>query len=73
MPEQPAEIKKLLDVATSMDYPLKLRLEAMQSIARIGSHEVLLALLEIAGNEAFGRQQRELALNLAMKIVKKSR
>jgi len=73
MPEQAAELKKLVDVASSMEYPDRLRMEAVQSIGRIGTHEALLALLEMAGNERLIRHQRELALNIAMKIVKSNR
>ncbi len=73
MPEQPVELKKLVDVATSMEYPSKLRQEAIQSMSRIGSHEALLALLALAGNERLLRQERELALKFAMKMVKSSR
>lgn len=73
MPEQPMELKKLVEVATGMEYPSKLRMEAIQAIGKIGTHEALLALLEMAGNEGLIRKERELALRFAMKVVKSSR
>lgn len=72
MTEQSPEVKKLAEIANSMDYPPKLRSGAIESLSRIGTHEALLALLEMAGNEAMTRQDRELALKHAAKIVKSS-
>ena len=73
MPEQPVEITKLVAVATSMDYPANLRMEAVDTIGRMGTHEALLALLQIAGNQDLMRHEREQALKYATKIVKSSR
>jgi hypothetical protein len=73
MPEKPAELTKLVAVAASMDYPANLRMEAVDTIGRMATHEALLALLEIAGNQGLVRQEREQALKHAMKIVKSSR
>jgi hypothetical protein len=72
MPERPAELQRLADVATSMEYPVNMRMEAIDSIGKMGSHEALLVLLEIAGNEGMLRQERERALKHAAKIVKSS-
>ena len=72
MPERPAELQKLIDVATSRDYPVNLRMEAIDTMGKIGTHEALQVLLEIAGNESLQRQERERALKYAMKIVKSS-
>ena len=44
----------------------------VETIGKTGSHEALLALLELAGNEGLIRKERELALKHAMKIVKSS-
>jgi hypothetical protein len=47
-------------------------MEAIKEIGKINTHEALLVLLELAGNERLIKQERELALNFAMKIVKSS-
>lgn len=72
MTEYPSELQKLIEVATSVDYPLNMRNEAVDTIGRIGTHDALQVLLEIAGNDNLVKQERERALKQAMKIVKNS-
>ena len=72
MAEQSSELKKLADVATDLEYPTKLRTGALETLGKIGTHEALLILLEIAGNEKLIRQERELALKHAGGIIKSS-
>ena len=70
MAEQTDELKKLSAIATSLEYPPNVRTEVIQSIGKIATHEALLALLDLAGNEGLMRKDRELALKYATKIVK---
>ena len=70
MAEQPDELKKLVTVATDLEYPAKVRLETIESIGRIGTHDALLALLNLVANEQLPKRDRELALKHASKIIK---
>lgn len=72
MSDQPGELKKLAAIAADMELSSNIRVKVLESIGRIGTHEALLALLEIAGNEGLLRQERELALKLSLQIVKSS-
>ena len=67
------EIKKLAAIATDMDLSSDLRTNAVKSIGNIGTHEALLALLELVANEKLTTDERELALKQARNIVKSSR
>lgn len=70
MAEQPDELQKLVAVATDMVMAAKLRDNAVKLIGDIGTHEALLALLDLTANENLTKDERELALKQAMKIVK---
>lgn len=70
MTEPSPEVKRLAEIANSMEYPPKLRSGAIESLSRIGTHEALMVLLAMAGNESMTKQDRELALKHAAKIVK---
>ena len=72
MAEQP-ELKKLVAIITDTEFTTDLRIRAIEQIGRIGSHEALLALLEIIANERLTTKEREFALERAKKIVKSSR
>ena len=73
MTEQPDELKKLVAVATDLGYPAKVRTETIESIGNIGTHHALLALLGLAANEQLTREERELALKRARKIIRSVR
>ena len=73
MAEQPNELKSVAAVATNMELPSKLRIGALETLGRIGTHEALLTLLEIAGNDGLIRQEREIALKQALQIIKSGR
>jgi len=73
MAEQPSELKKLADIATDMELTSDMRTKAIETIGKIATHEALLALLIMAGNEGLIRQERELALKQAMQIVKSNK
>jgi hypothetical protein len=65
------ELQKLCGLAADMTLTEKIRHQAMQSIADIGSHEALLVLLDLAANKNLTVKDRELALKYAKNIVKK--
>ncbi|MFC1862173.1 hypothetical protein ACFLT4_04825 [Chloroflexota bacterium] len=73
MAEQPEDIKKLVTVATDLGLSAKLRVKSVDLIGDVGTHDALLALLDLAANEQLTREERELALKYAMKIVKAGR
>ncbi|MFC1921137.1 hypothetical protein ACFLYQ_05375 [Chloroflexota bacterium] len=70
MAEIPDELKKLVDVATDMVLPLKVRNDTVKYIGNIGTREALLALLELAANEKLTKNEREQALKYAKDIIK---
>ena len=70
MAEQPDELKKLVAVATDLVLSAKLRTKSIELIGNIGTHEALLALLDLAANEQLTRVERELALKHARGILK---
>ncbi len=70
MPEQSDELKKLVAVATDLVLSSKLRTKSIELIGNIGTHEALLALLELAANDQLTRGERELTLKYAGKIIK---
>lgn len=73
MAEQPEELKKLAAIATDLELSTQLRTKALETLGRIGTHEALHVLLDIAGNDRLIRQEREIAIKHAMQIIKSSR
>ena len=73
MAEQPNELKKLATIATDLEISSELRIKAAEQISRIGTHEALLVLLELAANEKLIRKEREFALKKAGAIIKSGR
>ncbi len=72
MAEYAPELKKLASIATDMDLTPILRTKAIEQLARIGTREALLALLELAANEALVLKERDLALKQARQVIKQS-
>ena len=70
MAEQPDELKKLVAVAADLTLSVELRTQAIKLIGNIGSHEALLALLNLAANEKLTKKERELTLKHAKGIIK---
>ncbi|MFC2005539.1 hypothetical protein ACFLVG_01070 [Chloroflexota bacterium] len=70
MAEQPDELKKLVAVATDLVLAAKLRTKSIELIGNIGTHDALLALLDLAANEHLTKQERELALKQARGIIR---
>jgi HEAT repeat protein len=73
MAECPDELKKLAAIANDLELVPQLRAKAIEQLGNIGSHEALLALLDVAAKEKLTTKERELALKQAIKIVKSSR
>ena len=70
MPEQPEELNKLATIAADLKLSSELRTKAIQLLGDIGTHEALLALLDLAANEGLIRNERDLALKQARGIIK---
>ena len=70
MSEPINELQKLVTIACDFELPAELRAKAIEQLGRIGTHEALRALLDIAANEKQIREERELALKQAGVIIK---
>ena len=64
------ELKKLADIAIDMDLAVDLRKDAIKSMGRIGTHEALVALLDLVASEKLNPGERKLALKQAEKLIK---
>ena len=73
MPEQSDELKKLMNIASDLELSSELRIKATKLVGHIGTHEALLALLELAGNERLIKKEREFAVKQAREIIKSGR
>ncbi len=69
MSEQPNQLKKLNAIITDSELAAELRIKAIQPIGKMGTHEALLNLLELAGNEELILEERDLALQQAREII----
>jgi hypothetical protein len=67
------ELKKLASIATDMQMAGKMRIQAINQLGEMASHESLLVLLNLAANDRLNIDERELALKRAQGIVKKGR
>jgi len=72
MSEQPDELKELAAIAANMKLSTKMRTDAINDIGNRGTHEALLALLDLAANEELITKERDLALKQAREIIKKT-
>ncbi len=70
MAEKDDDLKRLVTVATDLGLVSELRIKAVKLIGSIGTHEALLALLNLAANEQLTTGEREVALKYAREIVK---
>lgn len=73
MSQQANELQKLTAIAVDLGLSAELRVRAIELLGRIGTHEALRALLDLAANEGLIRQERELALKQAGIIIKSGR
>jgi len=69
-PDKVDEIKKLLAIANDMGLSSGVRIKAVDAIGNIGTHDALLALLDLAANESLIKNERDRALKHARKIIK---
>jgi hypothetical protein len=67
------KLKKLIAIATDLALSNGLRTQAVKAMGNIGTHEALLALLDLAANERLNPDERDLALKQARGIVRSSR
>jgi hypothetical protein len=67
------ELKKLASIATDMQISNKIRVQAINQLGMMATHEALLVLLNLAANDKLNTDERELALKKARDIVKKGR
>jgi len=70
MAEKSSEISKLVTIATDLQLASELRNKAIEQMGSLGTHEALLALLDLVANTGLVRAERELALKYAREIVK---
>jgi hypothetical protein len=68
----PEDLKKLAKIATDMQMHAKMRDQAVNQMADIGSHEALLVLLNMAANDRLNKELRDLAVRKARDIIKRS-
>ena len=73
MAEQANELKKLVAIATDLGLSAELRTKAIQLIGSIGTHNALVALLDIAANEGLVADERDFALKQARELIKSGR
>jgi hypothetical protein len=72
MAETTDELKKLITIATDVELTADLRTNAIKQMGRIGSHNALRALLDLAANDKLNKSDRELALKQARGIIRSS-
>ena len=73
MDEITDELKKLVTIATDVELTADLRTNAIKQMGRIGSHDALRALLDLAANDKLNKSERELAIKQARDIIRSSR
>ena len=70
MSEHANEVQKLADIAADRELPADLRTKATEQLGNIGTHEALLALLNIVANQDLASEEREAALQEAREIIR---
>ena len=70
MAEKPDEVKKLLGVATDLELSSELRTKAAKLIANVGTHDALVALLDLVANEKLTKNEREFAIKQVRELIK---
>ncbi len=67
------ELRKLADIAGDLGLLVDLRIKATELLGNMGTHEALLVLLELAGNDKLPVKERDLALKKSREIIKSGR
>ena len=70
MAGQSDELKKLSAIASDLGLSAELRTKSIELIGNIGTHDALLALLDLTANEELIKEERNLALKRAKEIIK---
>ena len=65
------ELKKMGNIATDLQMDEKMRIQAINVLGEMASHESLLVLLNLAANDKLNIPERDLALKKARTIVRK--
>ena len=73
MAEQANELKKLATIAADLGLSAALRIQSIELIGSIGTHDALLILLDLAANKKLIKEERDLALKYAREIIKSGR
>ena len=73
MAEQSKELKKLATIAADLDLSAALRIQSIELIGNIGTHDALLILLDLAANKELIKEERDLALEHAREIIQSGR
>jgi len=73
MAEQSNELKKLATIAADLGLSAALRIQSVELIGNIGTHDALLILLDLAGNTELIKEERDLAIKHAREIIKSGR
>ena len=63
-------LQKLIAIATDLQISRELRARAIAQLGEIGTHEALVALLDLVANEAFAWEERMFALRRVEKILR---
>jgi hypothetical protein len=67
------ELKKMAAIATDLQLDSKMRVQAINLLGDMGSHESLLVLLNLVANDKLNIDERDLALKRSREIVRKGR
>ncbi len=70
MSEQIDELRRIMAVATDVAMASKIRMQAIEHIGRMRTHEALEALLSLAANDRITKKEREMALKYAGGIIR---
>ena len=68
--EETNRLQKLVTIATDLTISSELRIRSIVQLGRIGTHEALVALLDMVANEALPWNERMRALKQAERILK---
>jgi len=67
------ELKKMAAIATDLQLDGKMRVQAINLLGDMASHESLLVLLNLVANDKLNIDERDLAIKRAREIVRKGR
>ncbi len=67
------ELKKMANIATDLQLSPKMRVQAIDLLGNMATHESLLVLLNLAANDKLPIEERDLAIKRAREIIKKGR